>query len=193
MLLTWAPLTPAPMLKRLDGLIKLGLPKPLYYDPVRANPPLSFTSSQGSSKGKPPKITFPEDRLRARFYRDHPLELDVPVQMTAAVPAVGDDAEWVIQRQLQLLSAPVQPQQQQQPLTTEEAYRRACDELQRRRIEEEIGKRLAGRSSRDGCTEQSAQALFEEVLMEERRVLQLQQQQQQQQPQAGHVQSSRRK
>ena len=152
------------MLKRLDGLIKLGLPKPLYYEPIRSNPPLSFTTSTTSKakKAKPPKITFPEDQLRAHFYRDHPLELDAPLQMTA--PSLNQcDSEWAIQRQLQLMSSPIEP------LSAEEAYARACDELKRRRVEGEIGRRLAGRGR--ALAEEAGAELLDTVLLEERRIL----------------------
>ncbi len=148
------------MLKKLEGLMKLGLPKPLYYDALHSNPPLAFPQSSQ----KPPKISFPEDRLRARFYRDHPLELDTPLQVTNPTTATAStvDAEWAIQRQLQLMSGT-------EPLSVEEAYTRACDELKRKRVEGEIGRRLAGRTA--GVT--AGNELLEEILLEERRVLEL--------------------
>ena len=153
--------TPMSALNRLTGLLKLGLPRPLYYDTLRANPPLSFTTTSTSARStKPRKLVFPEDRLRARYYRDHPFELDTPIR--ASQP---DDAEFLIQRQLQLMA--------QERLSLDEAYERAGDELKRRRVEGEIGRRLAGAAG--GEQELRASELLDEVLLEEKRMLQLQQ------------------
>ena len=73
------------LIKRVTGLMRLGKPKPIWYDTIQSNPPLSFKnhpkSSAKSHHTKPPKLVYPEDKLRARFYRDHPFELDSPLSL----------------------------------------------------------------------------------------------------------------
>lgn len=147
------------LLRRVSGLMRLGRPRPLWFDTVSANPPLSFVSPvdrqrnrekteksgkqtpRTASHARPAKIVYPEDKLRRKFYRDHPFELDTPIAINglssdAAVepPSRDNDGEWAIQRQLQLMA---------QGVTKHDAHQQACAELYARRAETEIAERLA--------------------------------------------------
>lgn len=131
------------LLKRANGLMRLGRPKPLWYDTIQSNPPLSFKNhpaKSAASRIKPPKLVYPEDRLRARFYRDHPFELDSPLSLTAEQSTSFDleaaviSPEWAIQRQLQLMEGGMKERA---------AYHKACEEFEQRKAEIEVAERLA--------------------------------------------------
>ena len=56
----------------------LGKRKPLWYDAVVVKyPPVRFEAKGG----RPPRIAYPEDKIRQRFYAEHPLELQSPMDM----------------------------------------------------------------------------------------------------------------
>ncbi len=115
--------------------MRLGRPKPIWFDTVQSNPPLSFKSN-----AKPLKLVYPEDRLRTRFYRDHPFELDSPLSLGREQSASFDleaaviSPEWAIQRQLQLMET---------GMKEGVAYQKACEEFELRKSEIEVAERLA--------------------------------------------------
>lgn len=133
--------------------MKLGRPKPLWYDTVQANPPLSFTCSsskptlQLSKKlklvtvkpvQKPPKLIYPEDNLRKKFYRDHPFEFDTPITVLEESSSLSTsklDSEWAVQRQLQLMESA--------SISESQAYTQACSEYFTRKAEAQVTDRLA--------------------------------------------------
>lgn len=147
------------MLKRLEGLLKLGHQKPLYFDTLRNHPPLSFTDG-----GRVKKIEYPEDGLRAKYYRRNPLELDRPLSPENK----GDDCdgEWVVGRQLQLM-------EEKPGLSSEAAYEQATGEYKARQMETDIKERLGGKM---GKSNDEFICLLDEVFLEEKRSLQAQRQ-----------------
>lgn len=148
------------MLKRLEGLLKLGHQKPLYFDTLRNHPPLSFKPSNGNAVKK---IEYPEDGLRARYYRRNPLELDRPLSREDS----GDcDGEWVIERQLQLM-------EEKPGLSSEAAYEQATGEYKARQMETGIKERLEGKMEKSN---EEFIRLLDEVFLEEKRSLQVQRQ-----------------
>ncbi|KNE56586.1 hypothetical protein AMAG_17937 [Allomyces macrogynus ATCC 38327] len=93
---------------------------------------------------RPQPIVYPEDRLRERFYRDHPFELVRPKTLVETVPQSADyskplhlrqnmSGEDVIQYQLYLVS---------QGLTINEAYDQAVREFRSIRLQEEAEERV---------------------------------------------------
>lgn len=139
------------LIKKVGGLMRLGRAKPVWFDTIQTNPPLSFkshpatktkTSNSNSSKSfpKPPKLVFPEDKLRARFYRDHPFELDNPLTLgrdqfpSFNLQSAVIGPEWAIQRQLQLM---------ENGMKEGLAYQQACQEFELRKSEIEVAERLA--------------------------------------------------
>jgi len=104
---------------------------------------------------KPPKITHPEDRLRATFYRDHPWELARPRIILESDGKDAQRCDWarglrqpglpltgesVVQRQLWLM--------QNADLQRDQAYDVARKEFYALRQEEEIEKRVAREEAR---------------------------------------------
>ncbi|KAL7754077.1 mitochondrial ribosomal small subunit component [Sorochytrium milnesiophthora] len=94
-------------------------------------------TSRPSKKLRAPKLVFPEDVIRARFYRQHPLELTRPRDFTAPVRVDWTTllesgkpltAEHVVQYTLYLIA---------QGHTYSEAYKVACHEFYAARIREE--------------------------------------------------------
>lgn len=52
--------------------------KPIWYDAVvEKYPPIQFTAKAY----KPRKIEYPEDQIRSKFYAEHPLELQKPIDL----------------------------------------------------------------------------------------------------------------
>lgn len=120
-------------------------------------PPPSFHAIRTSKKGKvrrvfePQRIQYTEDKLRARFYQEHPWELARPVLL---IENDGNDAhryDWsrieqpgkqlsgesVVQRQLYLMRE-VSPR-----LGKDQAYRLACEEFYKLRSYEAVERRIA--------------------------------------------------
>ena len=130
-------------MRKASGLMRLGRPKPLWYDTIQSNPPLSFKNhpaKSSASRIKPPKLVYPEDRLRTRFYRDHPFELDSPLSLgkdqspSFDLEAAVISPEWAIQRQLQLMEGGMKERT---------AYQKSCEEFEQRKAEIEVAERLA--------------------------------------------------
>ena len=159
------------LIKRVDGLVRLGRAKPLWFDTIQTNPPLSFKNhpiqnkkSNGSSRIKPPKLVYPEDRLRIRFYRDHPFELDTPLSLNPNYPTPIIDPEWTIQRQLQLI---------ENGMKENSAYLQACQEFEQRKSEREVAERLARQEQLQVQREtlKPLSQLLDSVFMDEKREL----------------------
>ena len=151
--------------------MQLGRIKPLWYDTVQTNPPLSFKNhSVKSVKGrvKPPKIVYPEDRLRARFYREHPFELDSPLTLgKEQFPSFNLETavispEWAIHRQLQLMESGMKECA---------AYQKACEEFELRKSEIEVSERLARQEQLQVQREnlKPLSQLLDSVFLEEKR------------------------
>ncbi|CAG8536407.1 11515_t:CDS:2 [Diversispora eburnea] len=97
---------------------------------------------------RPPKIEFPEDRLRKRFYKDHPYELLKP--QTLLENKFSNRENWesllgnkhpsqvtgesVIKYQLHLIS---------KGMSEREAYAKACNEFYEIRARQEVAERVA--------------------------------------------------
>lgn len=69
------------IVKKALGRVQMGKGKPLWLDTVtKLYPPLTFTlpeyvkETRGVKVPKPPRIIFPEDHYRHRFYRERPIE-----------------------------------------------------------------------------------------------------------------------
>ncbi|RKP34507.1 mitochondrial ribosomal protein S25-domain-containing protein [Dimargaris cristalligena] len=103
---------------------------------------------------KPPRIVFPEDQLRRRFFRDHPHELLRPKTMretNANAPGGGNRTDWsqlqdprypgtvtgehVIQHQHYLMT--------KRSLTEQEAYARVLEVFYRIRAREDLELQIA--------------------------------------------------
>lgn len=120
-------------------------------------PPPSFHAVRRSKKNKVrrvfdlQRICYAEDKLRERFYKEHPWELARPVTL---VENEGDDSkhhDWskieqpgkqlsgesVVQRQIYLMN------QNEPRLGKDQAYRRACEEFYKLRMFEAVEKRIA--------------------------------------------------
>ena len=70
-----------PVVRRALGSIKMGKTKPIWLDTVaRLYPPITFSPpdyvkrTPAGRVPKPPRIVFPEDVFRRKFFADHPLE-----------------------------------------------------------------------------------------------------------------------
>jgi hypothetical protein len=161
------------LVKRVSGLMRLGRTKPLWFDTVQTNPPLSFKnhptkSSSPNSRIKPPKLVYPEDKLRTRFYRDHPFELDSPLSLGKEQSTSFDlesaviSPEWAIQRQLQLMEGGMKESQ---------AYQKACEEFEQRKAEIEVAERLARQEQLQVQKEnlKPLSQLLDSVFLEEKR------------------------
>lgn len=131
------------LMRKASGLMRLGRPKPLWFDTIQSNPPLSFKNhpaKSASSRIKPPKLVYPEDRLRTRFYREHPFEMDSPLSLgkeqspSFDLEAAVISPEWAIHRQLQLIEGGMKERA---------AYQKACEEFEQRKAEIEVAERLA--------------------------------------------------
>ncbi|CAG8584075.1 11038_t:CDS:2 [Acaulospora colombiana] len=96
---------------------------------------------------KPRKIEFPEDRLRRRFYKDHPYELLRPQTLLEKESPVQEDwnsldnkhpslvnGESVIKYQLHLIS---------EGMEEHKAYEIACNEFYAIRAKQEVAERVA--------------------------------------------------
>lgn len=124
---------------------------------ISRKPPPSFHANKPSRDGKARKIfelqriRYTEDRLRQRFYKEHPWELARPVLLVEDSGRSSQKYDWsriaqkgkqlsgesVIQRQLYLMKTAM-PR-----MTTEDAYRTACEEFYRLRRYEALEKRIA--------------------------------------------------
>lgn len=156
------------LIKRVNGLMQLGRAKPLWFDTVQTNPPLSFKNHPIQNKKtngriKPPKLVYPEDRLRIRFYRDHPFELDVPLTLNLTPNTTSIiDPEWTIHRQLQLI---------ENGMKESSAYLQACQEFEQRKSEREVAERLARQEQLQVQREnlKPLSQLLDSVFMDEKR------------------------
>lgn len=145
--------------------MRLGRPKPIWFDTVQSNPPLSFKNHPNA---KPPKLVYPEDKLRVRFYRDHPFELDSPLSLGKEQSASFDleaaviSPEWAIQRQLQLMET---------GMKETAAYQKACEEFELRKAEIEVAERLARQEQLQVQREnlKPLSQLLDSVFLEEKR------------------------
>ncbi|OMH84957.1 37S ribosomal protein S25, mitochondrial [Zancudomyces culisetae] len=108
-------------------------------------------------KVRPPKIVYPEDRLRERFYKDHPFELNQPISLVERNIATkqkyesisdyspfGISGESVIRRQLFLMHGA----DGSEGLTEDQAYTIACSEFYQARAEKELETRIAGQEAK---------------------------------------------
>lgn len=97
------------------------------------------------------RIRYTEDKLRQRFYKEHPWELARPVLLVENSGKALETYEWscikqrgkqlsgesLVQRQLYLMKR-AEPR-----MTTEDAYRTACEEFYRERRYEALEKRIS--------------------------------------------------
>ena len=77
-----------PFVQRAIQNIKLGKPKPIWYETITQHyPPLLFNQPQAvkgmsvTSKDIKSQIKYPEDRFRMEFYKIFPMELTKPVDL----------------------------------------------------------------------------------------------------------------
>lgn len=159
------------LIRKVNGLMRLGRAKPVWYDTLQTNPPLSFKNHPAASaKGriKPPKLVYPEDKLRTKFYREHPFEVDSPLNLQPTGNSSFDletaiiSPEWAIQRQLQLMET---------GMKEAVAYQKACEEFELRKSEIEVAERLARQEQLQVQREnlKPISQLLDSVFMEEKR------------------------
>ncbi|KAK0651622.1 mitochondrial ribosomal protein S25 [Cercophora newfieldiana] len=117
--------------------------------------PLDPRAKKPRNLYKPTKLTFPEDKLRREFYRDHPWELARPMMVLETngmdarfrdwstgvrQPGMKLSGECVVQRQMWLM--------ENQGLSKEQAYDTARREFYKLRHQEEIDARIAVEEAR---------------------------------------------
>lgn len=104
--------------QRALGFMKMGRPKPVWFDTVSQKyPPLTFKAPTSVRLGagprpknspqpiwRPPKLEFPEDKYVSKIYDGHPLERLRPTTLceTSGDPA---DTRKIINHQLELMEA----------------------------------------------------------------------------------------
>jgi hypothetical protein len=107
-----------PFVQKAIQRVKLGLPKPLWYETITQHyPPLMFhqpqplrqtqlkskSDTRTQRRDKIQKISYPEDQLRLDFYKKFPLELTKPIELEDNDPKHLPIAEKVIRYQASLL------------------------------------------------------------------------------------------
>ena len=165
------------LVKKVSGWMRMGKAKPVWFETVSVNhPPLSFAPAASTQipykklkprtlqpVHKPEKLVYPEDRMRRRFYREHPLELDEPISLAETGKVMnGVDGEFVVQRQLELI--------EKDRMSEEDAYQKACKEFYQKRGETEIAERLAADQHITvlGGKYEPMKTVFERILLEEK-------------------------
>ncbi|KAK9478824.1 mitochondrial ribosomal protein S25-domain-containing protein [Lipomyces japonicus] len=146
------------LVRRTSRLLEVGALKsePAWYKAVIANPPATDFIPKVKVQNvkdwnvpvkdlfKPQSIVYPEDKLRSRFYKDHPWELARPkvlVERDALDFTRNDwskldqplkrlDGESVVQRTLWLI--------EKKGSSEDDAYDQACKEFYSLRIKEEV-------------------------------------------------------
>ncbi|PVU87314.1 hypothetical protein BB559_006106 [Furculomyces boomerangus] len=101
------------------------------------------------NKNVPKKIVYPEDKLRRRFYKDHPFETANPISLiqgeckedrwdSISGSSVGMNGESVIRKQLYLMNKGV---------PEEEAYQQVIKEYYRVKADQELERKIAAQEA----------------------------------------------
>lgn len=109
------------------------------YDQTTNPPPTHFRAQRAKAQAmkreaaikhaRPPKLTYPEDVVRERFFREHPAEALRPISLSEGVKGQVD-SEFVVQRQMEL--------KKQLGGDEEAAYQQALKEFYAEREKEEV-------------------------------------------------------
>lgn len=138
------------LVRRASGLMKLGRPKPVWYDTVANRcPPLTFQAPASAKASRPrpknahqpiwrpPKLVYPEDKYVQKLFKRWPLEKLRPTSINETMED-PKDVQSVINKQLELM---------EEGLGTEKAFQVASSEFMAERRREEIEERLARQQS----------------------------------------------
>lgn len=182
-----------PVVRRALGSIKMGKAKPIWLDTVaRLYPPITFSPPEYVKRTpagrvpKPPRIVFPEDVFRRKFFADHPLEalrsstMDERVKLdnSQAGRAIHPDSysfpshcrfaltvrtlSRIFHRQSELVDTGI---------PAEDAYQMALSEYRKRRAKMELEERVAQEQLLQSATI-PVSSVIEDFLREERDAMQ---------------------
>lgn len=140
-------MTMSGIVQRAAGFMKMGRPKPVWFDTVAQKyPPLTFKAPKAVRPGagprpknspqpiwRPPKLEFPEDKYVSKIYDEHPLERLRPATLceSSEDPA---DVRKIISHQLELMEA---------GKSADEAFRIASETFWEARKQAEIKEKVA--------------------------------------------------
>lgn len=171
------------------GVMRLGKAKPIWLETVsKLYPPVTFSvpkELQGrGGPTRPPKIVFPEDSYRRRFFAQHSMEQCRPTVLDERVPDKGGPDTYclrgggygcmfnffhssnscyrVFTEQTRLM--------EEEGLSANEAYKSAVDQYRRRRRREELAQRVAQEQFMEVATVPSSHVI-EEMILEERKIM----------------------